>query len=131
MKKLVEIPFNHELIGKEGIVVKQRNGEMCEVFVSKNAIISNLLCPVFAFDCGGMLTEHTIQGKFDEDGNISEYDLIMYQEIEIKEPRVIWVNFYENAIFGIYSTKKGADDFSVKGESYETVKFIEVIEEGE
>lgn len=132
MKKLKEIPFNHELIGQQGIVVKFRDGEDVEIFTSKKAIMSNNQYPIVAFDNEGESTSHNINGKFNNDDDVkSQYDLIMYQEIEVKEPRVIWVNFYENTIFGVYSTKKGADDFSVKGESYETVKFIEVIEKGE
>jgi hypothetical protein len=127
MKKLVEIPFNHELIGKEGIVVKQRNGETCEVFVSKNGISSNLFCPVFAFDSCGLITEHTIEGIFDKDDNNSEYDLIMYEEKEVKEPRVIWVNLYPDNTGYVYPTKESAEEQKMNF-SKGTFKFIEVIE---
>lgn len=131
MKTLKEIPFNHELIGQEGIVIKNRKGKDYECFVSKNSISAKKTYPIFSFDKNGLISQHTIKGKFDTSPNANELDLIMYQEVEVREPRVIWVNYFDKAIFGIYSTKKGADDFSVKGEGYETVKFIEVIEEGE
>lgn len=129
MKKLVEIPFNHELIGQEGIVVRFRNGETCEVFVSKNAINSNLNCPVFAFDSGGLLTEHNIKGWFYEDDNKSEYDLIMFKEVEVREPRVIWVNLYFDRPGYAYPTKEDAETIQGVG-CIGTFKFIEVIEEG-
>jgi hypothetical protein len=130
MKKLKEIRFNHELIGQEGIVIKYRNGyEVSGVYFSKKKL-EKKSHPILSISEHGNASWHTIEG-IDAYNKQSVVDLIMYQEVEVKEPRVIWVNFFENSIFGIYSTKKGADDFSVKGESYETVKFIEVIEEGE
>jgi hypothetical protein len=130
MKKLVEIPFNYELIGKEGIVVKFRNGKTCEVFVSKNAIKSNGDYPVVAFDSSGEHDTYTKNGLYLNNHEGDTNDLIMYQEVEVKEPRVIWVNLYPDNSGYVYPTKEDAE--SIQGIAcIGTFKFIEVIEEGE
>ena len=129
MKKLVEIPFNHELIDKEGIVIKDRKGNEYECFVSKKAISAKRPYCIFAFDEDGDCSEHTINGKYDAGQNVSDYDLIMHQEVEVKGPRVIWVNIYPNN--AIYAHNSKEDAFNDLMPSGKTVKFIEVIEEGE
>ena len=131
MKKLLEIPFNHELIGQEGIVVKYRNGkEVTAIYVLKASYstinykdFSILSCP----EDGGLIF-HTLKGEYAEDIKSSN-DLIMYQEVEVKEPRVIWVNIYPNN--AIYAHNSKEDAFNDLMPSGKTVKFIEVIEEDE
>lgn len=129
MKKLVKIPFNHELIGKEGIVITDRFGNICEVFLSKNAIKANFKNSIVAFNGDGHYRVHNIKGKLVNALLCSDYDLIMYQEVEQKEPRVIWVNIYPNSSIFAHNSKE--DSFSDLMPGGKTVKFIEVIEEGE
>jgi len=57
-KKLKEIPFNHELIGKEGIVIKDRKGNEYECFVSKKAISAKVPYCIFSIDKDGDCNEH-------------------------------------------------------------------------
>lgn len=128
MKKLKEIPFNHELIGQEGIVIKTRGGKEILQTVYLDKLKNNY--PIIAVVSEKTTNIYTIKGRSDA-SSFSEYDLIMYKEIEVKEPRVIWVNIYESGTYGAHPTAEVAANCATKGRKHETVKFIEVIEEGE
>ena len=128
MKKLKEIPFNHELIGQEGIVVKDRNGEQPSQIVVVKKRLENLNeYPIMCFDDRGVAVSYTLKGKYALN-NECDYDLIMHQEVEQKEPRVIWVNIYDNVLYAAKDETIARESCAPSGE---TVKFIEVIEEGE
>ena len=128
MKKLKEIPFNHELIGQTGIVIKYRNGKepLQVVWLDK----SKHTQPIISVPPDGenINREHFLNGMYYENQANSACDLIMYQEIEQKEPRVIWVNIYDNVLYATKDETMARESCAPSGE---TVKFIEVIEEGE
>ena len=132
MKKLKEIPFNHELIGKEGIEVKYRNGkEVGDIYLSATRMFQKKEYPILSVDKSGDCSWHALNGNYHPQDCNHPINLIMYKEIEVKEPRVIWVNIYESGAYGAHPTAERAANCAVKGEKHETVKFIEVIEEGE
>ena len=129
MKKLVKIPFNHELIGQTGIVVKYRNGEeLSQIVLVQKRLETLQEYPILSFNGKGSTAFHTLKGKYTADMPCSN-DLIMYQEVEQKEPRIIWVNIYPNS--DIYAHNSKEDAFNDLMPSGKIVKFIEVIEEGE
>jgi len=133
MKKLVEIPFNHELIGKEGIEVKYRSGrKVLEAHYFKKT--SDKDCIISTCE-EKHLWGHKITGRYtDRD---SPLDLIMYQEVEVKEPRVIWtVESLNGIIISKSDTLQAANNVidyfgTARKNDYKITKFIEVIEEGE
>lgn len=124
MKKQIE--FDHTLLGKEGISVQTREGHEAEVFVSKNRLNIGSDYPIFAV-VNDSVYRHTINGKNWKNKTQDNHDLIMYQEVE---PRVIWVNIYPNNE-RYYHLKKEDAEQNKRSDCVETVKFIEVIEEGE
>lgn len=128
MKKLVEIPFNHELIRQQGIEVKYRNGgKVLNIQYFKNA--ANKYC-VFSVDEQGSIRNHLKTGNYLIRKSEHQHDLKMYKEIEVREPRVIWVNIYPDNVRYYHSSKECAEQ-NKRTDCLETVKFIEVIEEGE
>ena len=137
MKKLKEIPFNHELIGQEGIVVKDRNGEQPSQIVVVKKRLENLNeYPIMCFDDRGVAVSYTLKGKYTLN-NESDHDLTMYQEVEQKEPRVIWgVESPDGTILckpeRLQAAQNIINSFPItERNDYKIIKFIEVIEEGE
>ena len=93
MKKLKQIEFNEELIGKEGIVINFRKPDDTppEVFVSNHRKASGKENYIIAIDKGGGFHQLSEKGKFIEEGDNDE-DLLMYQEVEAM---VFYVNEYQ------------------------------------
>jgi len=96
MKKLKQIEFNEELIGKEGIVINFRKPDATppEVIVSKHRKAAGKDNYIIAIDKGGCFHQLSEKGKFIEEGDNDE-DLLMYQEVEI---RVFYVNEYQEGL---------------------------------
>lgn len=129
MKKLIEIEFNHELIGKEGIVIKYRNGkEIGDIYLSAAKMKLRRDYPILSIDESGDSVWHALNGIYRADTSPHPLDLIMFEEIEVKEPRVIWVSFDE---LGKISETSRSSSGVKKWSRFKPVKFIEVIEEGE
>jgi hypothetical protein len=116
MKKLKQIEFNEELIGKEGIVVCLGDSKVpLEVFVSKTRKNNPIIIVL-------------------EDGNVctlaerfSYNNLAMYQEVE---SRVFYINEYQEGL-GLICHKEedalAARQFNPNG-YIRTIKLVEEIE---
>lgn len=137
MKKLLEIPFNHKLIGKDGIVIKYRNGKepLQVVWLDK----SKHSQPIISVPPDGesINREHFLNGIYYRSKEKSVNDLIMYQEVEVKELREVFViETLSGEIVCTVQTIKQAENIIhhlalTKNYKYKITKFIEVIEEGE
>jgi hypothetical protein len=129
MKKLKQIEFNEELIGKEGIVINFRKPDVVppEVFVSEHRKAAGFLY-ITAINENGTFYNVSKHGKFIEGENKNE-DLLMYQEVE---SRVFYVNEYEEGLGLICHTKEEAISANLKsvyrGVYIRTIKLVEEIE---
>lgn len=126
MKKLRQIEFNEELIGKEGIVVCLGDSKTpLEVFVSKTRKNLNKDCPILTIDENGTFEAFTSNGLL-KMGFTSKYNLTMYQEVE---PRIFYVNEYQDYVSLPYLTKEDAyTNIDLDQEIYiRTIKLVEEI----
>ena len=127
MKKLKQIEFNEELIGKEGIVINFRKPDAVppEVFVSEHRKAAGLYY-IYAIDANGVFYNVSKRGKYIE-GQDNNEDLLMYQEVE---SRVFYVNEYEEGL-GLLCHKEedvlSARQFNPNG-YIRTIKLVEEIE---
>ena len=126
MKKLRQIEFNEELIGKEGIVVCLGDSKTpLEVFVSKTRKNLNKDCPILTIDENGTFEAFTSNGLL-KMGFTSKYNLTMYQEVE---PRVFYVNEHQEGL-GLICHKEEdalvAREFNPNG-YIRTIKLVEEI----
>jgi hypothetical protein len=131
MKKLKQIEFNEELIGKEGIVINFRKPDDTppEVFVSNHRKASGKENYIIAIDKRGGFHQLSEKGKFIEERDNDE-DLLMYQEVEI---RVFYVNEYRDAVHGyshLYNSLEVALQYSERNNTtyIRTIKLVEEIE---
>jgi len=130
MKKLKQIEFNEELIGKEGIVINFRKPDDTppEVFVSNHRKASGKENYIIAIDKGGGFHQLSEKGKFIEEGDNDE-DLLMYQEVEAM---VFYVNEYRDfTSFNVYLTKEDAIAHihsDAKKAYIRTIKLVEEVE---
>ncbi len=134
MKKLKQIEFNEELIGKVGIVINFRKPDATppEIFISKMLKSLGNNCYITAIDESGYMWSLHKNGRFmDEfvDTPTDERDLLMYQEVE---SRVFYVNEYEEGLGLICHTKEEAISANLKsvyrGVYIRTIKLVEEIE---
>lgn len=92
--------------------MEQKEIRMDKKYTYRNGEVARIICidaphsswPVIALDTSGIITRHTDMG-------ISNKDLI-YDLIEVKEKKVLWLNVYEDTG---YSLKKFADGMAMDG----------------
>jgi hypothetical protein len=129
MKKLKQIEFNEELIGKKGIVINFRKPHDTppEVFVSEYRKDLGKDCYVIAIDKDGNFHQFHEKGRFIKGLNRDE-DLLMYQEVE---SRVFYVNEYEDFLSLPHPTKEDAIsniELDSNATYIRTIKLVEEIE---
>ena len=123
MKKLKQIEFNEELIGKEGIVINFRkpHNTPLEVLVSKNRKIAGRDTYIIAIDKDGDCTHLHEEGRFSK-GEKGDLDLIMYQEVEL---RVVYVNEYQEGRIGRAYSSLGDALKNAEPGYIRTIKLVE------
>jgi hypothetical protein len=129
MKKLKQIEFNEDLIGKKGIVINFRKPDAVppEVFVSEHRKALDLYY-ISAINVNGTFHNVDKNGTY-EVGRLSDVDLLMYQEVEYM---VFYINEYRDfTSSNVYLTKEDAIAHihsDAKKAYIRTIKLVEEIE---
>ena len=127
MKKLKQIEFNEELIGKVGIVINFRKPDATppEVIVSEHRKAAGLYY-IYAIDVNGNLYRVDKNGSY-EVGRLSDVDLLMYQEVEVME---FYINDYRNfTSSNVYLTKEDAIALIHPDHNAMYIRTIKLVEE--